>query len=194
MPVLHDFIKKYPNYVLKQSNMTIQPMLKGLLDLSLDFVIAGRTDFFDLPKEIKYEKIMVDKIYLCVSKRHKFANRKSILFSEIINEPFVNLTSGTPWQESCDKLLKEAGYNKKPIIECDYTMRAELVKANYGVALTTGSAKNIHLLGNNVYIPIRDKMADREMCLFWNSKKYMSQASKNFEKFFVSYWDKEKNK
>lgn len=185
-PLFHSFHKAFPNYSLKQFNYAIDGLTKAMHDNELDFVIAGEGDIS--AEGLERALIKYDRIYLCVSQNNKFAKREEVFLSELKDEPFISLPIDAPWRKYCDELFQKAGYSVSPVVECDYTMRAPLIESEFGIALTSSSAREVDLLKPNVYIPIADDFATRKMELYWNPKRYMSQAAHDFMEFCKTYW------
>lgn len=185
-PMFHDFHRKYPQYSLKQYNHSISTLSDAIQNMRVDFVIAGEGD---IPSTgLEHKLVKYDKIYLCVSPNNKFAQRENVYLSELKNEAFISLPVGAPWRKYCDELFEQAGYSISPVLECDYTMRAPLIESEFGVALTSSSAYEVDLLKPNKYVPIADDFAKRKMELFWNKKRYMSKAARDFMEFCTGYW------
>lgn len=185
-PLFHDFCKVYPHHTLKQSNHTIPQLEKALNEMSVDFVLAGENDLNVNGIEKTWFK--TDAIYLCVSQTHPLANRESVYMEELVGESFIDLNATVPWRSFCDWLFARAGYTPHVVLECDYTLRASLIESNFGIALTSGSARDVNLLKPNKYIRIADKYAVRKMYLYHNPRRYMTLAAKDFLEFCVSYY------
>lgn len=188
-PLFHDFCKAYPHYSLKQSNHTIPQLEKALTEMTVDFVLAGESDLNVADMEKTFFK--TDSIYLCVSESHPLAHRESVYMEELRNEGFISLNETAPWNAYCDRIFTMAGYTPRVVLECDYTLRASLIASNFGVALTSGSAREVDLLKPNRYIQVADSYAVRRMCLYHNPQRYMTNATRDFLDFCVGYYASE---
>ena len=187
--LFHDFCKVYPRYSLKQSNHTVPQLEKALLDMTADFVLAGENDLHVSGMEKTWFK--TDDIYLCVPQSHPLADRESVFMEELREESFINLNDTAPWNTYCDHLFAMAGYAPHVALECDYTLRASLIESNFGVALTSSSARDVDLLKPNRYIRVADSYAIRRMYLYHNPQRYMTQAARDFLEFCVGYYQSE---
>ena len=185
-PLFHGFCKVYPQYSLKQSNHTVPQLEKALLDMTADFVLAGENDLRVGGMEKTWFK--TDDIYLCVPQSHPLAERESVFMEELREENFINLNETAPWNTYCDRLFAMAGYAPHVVLECDYTLRASLIESNFGVALTSGSAREVDLLKPNRYIRVADSYAVRRMYLYHNPNRYMTQAARDFLAFCTGYY------
>ena len=86
------------------------------------------------------------------------------------------------------RLFRQAGYAPHVVLECDYTLRASLIASNFGVALTSASARAVDLLKPNRYIRVADPYAVRRMYLYHNPRQYMTQAAQDFLSFSIDYY------
>ena len=184
--MFRQFHMYFPDHALKQHNGTTAELSDALQSARVDFVIAGAGDIVDKALESAFVK--TDNVYLCVPSSHRFAKREEVYMEELRDERFISLPVGAPWRSYCDWLFEKAGITTKPIVECDYTMRAALVESEFGVALTSSSALDVDLLRPNHYIRVADEYASRKMLLYWNPKRYMSNAARDFKEFCIGYW------
>ncbi|MBE6962189.1 MAG: LysR family transcriptional regulator [Ruminococcaceae bacterium] len=190
--LFHDFCKIYPHHSLKQSNHTILQLEKALIDMTVDFVLAGENDLQISGMEKTLFK--TDDIYLCVPQSHSLADRDSVCMDELHRENFISLNESAPWTAYCEWLFNRAGYTPHVVLECDYTLRAPLIASNFGVALTSGSAREADLLKPNKYIRIADSYAVRRMYLYHNPQRYITQAAQDFLEFCVRYYETDQDK
>lgn len=186
-PFFHQFHKHFKGYALQQYNWTVNELSTALQSMRVDFVIAGDGDIST--NGLASAWIKDDDIYLCVPKTHRFYERESVYMDEIRDEKFISLPKGAPWRVYCDTLFEQAGIKVRPVVECDYTMRAPLIESEFGVALTSGSAYDVDLLKPNHYVRIADSYAKRKMFLYWNPDRYMSKAAQDFKEFCLQYWN-----
>lgn len=186
LPMLHEFRSKHPDCTVRQFNWTLTKLQNGLQKSEVDFVIAGLDDFSH--DQFEWVTIREDQIFLCVSPEHPLADRDFICMEDLRGEAFISVPEGSPWRKFCDKLFERAGFPCRTVLECDYSLRASLIASNFGAALTSESARNVDLLKPNRYIPIADSYAHRTMALFWNPKKYLTKAARDFREFCPDYY------
>ena len=65
-------------------------------------------------------------------------------------------------------------------------MRGKLIEAGFGVALTTGRSIDMRMLGNNVFIPLKDDFAVRPIAIIWNPKHYLGKAARDFKTYTLA--------
>ena len=112
----------------------------------------------------------------------------AVYMAELKGEHFINLNETAPWNAYCAWLFRQAGYAPHVVLECDYTLRASLIASNFGVALTSASARAVDLLKPNRYIRVADPYAVRRMYLYHNPRQYMTQAAQDFLSFCIDYY------
>jgi LysR family transcriptional activator of glutamate synthase operon len=182
------FTNRFPNYMIRQRNYYTDQFLDILNSARVDYAIAGLGDY-NLDN-LDYVVLGDDPLYLCVSKQHSFASRKSIPIEELSGVPLISLPQTAPFRVFCDIFFQSNKLDCNTVVECDYTLRKELISANYGAALTTQTAFHSKLLGeDNVYIRISGESAKRTLILVWNPKQHFrSQAALDFKEFLLQYF------
>ena len=188
LPMIYEFRRTHPSYTVRQFNWSLEKLQSGLENMKVDFVIAGCGDLST--ERLNWVEFRDDPVYLCVSRDHPLASCESVSMAELKDLPFIDVPEGSPWRKFCDTLFAQAGYPRKTVLECDYSLRASLIESNFGIALTSSTAREVDLLKPNCYIPISDSYAHRPMALFWNEKKYFTGAALEFRKFCLSYYQK----
>ena len=189
LPMLRDFRSQYPQYTIKQRNLTLDALLEALRSMKTDYIIASPAE---LPNaNLEHVFLRKDRVYLCVPKNHPWVGRESIYLKELDGQPYIGLSAGSPWRAFCMQLFKQAGIHVNTVLECDYSLRGPLIEAGFGVTLTSATVYEIDMFKPNCYIPIADEFAYRELSLFWNPKKHMSQAALDFRHFCATYWTKQ---
>lgn len=186
MPMMRDFRKQFPDYTIKQQNLTLDALVDALRSMKTDYIIASPAELRD--RDLEHVFLRKDQVYLCIPQNHPWAGRKTIHLKELDGQPYIGLSVGSPWREFCMQLFKQAGIQVNTVLECDYSLRGPLIEAGFGVSLTSATVYEIDMLKPNCYIPIADEFAYRELSLFWNPKKHMSKAALDFREFCSNYW------
>ncbi len=189
MHMIRDFRHQCPEYSIKQYSQTLDGLTDSLRSMKTDFVIAGVDEVTD--PAFEHLVLKTDRVYLCVPKGHRLADRDIVWLRELADEPYIDLPEGTPWRTYCSELFRRADVSIHRVLECDASIRAALIDAEFGVALTSASAYEVDMLKPNCYVPIADEFSHREMALFWNPKKYLSKAALRFRDFCAGYWNKQ---
>ena len=184
--LISSFRSHYPDYNIRQLGCDSEQSRNMLMDQELDFVIAGITDFS--LSGLKYQIIREDTLFLCVPPDHPLAGRESVCLADVKDERFIDLPAGSSFRVYCDALFRKAGLPHRSALECDYTLRGQLVESGFGVAITTASAMQHGILSDkNVYIPIADELARRTIAIIWNPRRYLSRAALDFKNWVFIY-------
>lgn len=185
--VWHDlllrFQKKYPDYAVHRLELPFQDAASRLKRGEIDLLIKGT----DSPiNEMETRLLGQDRIYLVVPQSHPLAGKESVSFQDFKEENFIGLSDKTGFARRCIACFEAAGYQPRYKIECDYLLRAPLVQAGVGVALTSSSGKVSGLLAPNIHIPISDSFARWQLYLAWNPRLYLSHAASLLRDFLLT--------
>ena len=182
---LQGFRARYTEYNIRLIHSDVAMMRSALLNQEIDFVIAGLTD---VPLSgLDHKVIRTEQLYLCVPPNHPLADRTGIRLEEVRDEPFINLPVSNGFRGFCDAMFQKAGIQYHAAVECDYTMRGQLVAAGFGVAITTNVTRQQNVLGSGVaYIPIVDDFARRPIAIIWNPRHYLSRAALDFRDYILT--------
>jgi DNA-binding transcriptional LysR family regulator len=186
--MVSDFKRLYPQYVIAQRDIQLFYFREELLSLELDVAIAGLDDF---PSQgLDHTVFREEGIFLCVTPSSPLVGKKKIYLSELKDEPFISLSKDHPFRRYCDKICLMAGFVPNSVLECDYAIRPRLMQEDLGVALTTETSARTGFLGPNVYIPVADTFARRQMALYWVNGRRFSHAMTDFHNFLVERFRK----
>jgi len=185
--LFRDFQDSHRDCSLRQRNCSDgEEMRKLLLDMDVDFVIAGITDFPMAGLECR--TFREEPIYLWVSKDHPLAKRTQVCLADTRGEGFIIPSRTHPFQLYCEQLFRKAELECKVVMECDYMMVGQFIEAGLGVALTTGSAfasKAPLLRDRSVCIPVSDAAEPRFIGLMWNPRRRLGPAAEKFRTFLL---------
>ena len=182
--LIHGFQKQYRNYSVQQLHSAPDQLRSLLLDMKVDYVIAG-TDDLSL-SGLEHQVFCHAQLYLCVPKEHPLADHDYVTLQDVQDENFIDLPQSLPFRRYADKLFKKAGIQRNVVLECDYMMSAQLIEAGFGVCLTTQIVRDFKLPSNNVYIPLAPDIPCRPLAIIWNPKRYLGKAAHDFSKYVMS--------
>ena len=185
--LIRDFQNRHRNYSIRQINCSDPDRSREmLLDMDVDYVIAGTTDF-SLDK-LEYQILRDEQVCLCVPLNHPLAGKESVHLQELQTERFINAPGAHPFQKFCNDLLEQAGIQLDIALECDYMMCGQLIEAGLGVGLSTRSAyqSKVELGMQLASIPIADPIPSRSIALIWNPKRNMTRAAQDFREFTIA--------
>ncbi len=186
------FMKSFPNITLSHYYVNIEPTLVEDMEIKYDYLLTPPTD-------LKNNKLHSNILYsddipmLIVNKSHRFANRDKIKLSEVKDEPFIALTKGLSSRKFFDELFAIAGIEPKIILECDYSMRQEMILSGNGIALSTARARKSNLMPDVRFIEVIDPHFRRSQALFWHSNRFQTSTSLLFREFAIEYYNDDSN-
>lgn len=175
----------YPNmkFQLTQSNsgVLVKKIELGELDLCL-------VSSFETGKDIIWEKLWEEELFLIVPNVHPLADRNQVKLYEFANEPFISIKKGNSLRKSVDELYKKEGFQLNVAFEGEevHTL-AGLVESGLGVSLIP------HIKGLEQYevkmIQVDAKDCKREIGLCYMKNRYKSAVTEQFEDFIRNYFN-----
>ncbi len=184
--LLSAFMKEYPKIKISRYSYEGNTYISGLLDNKIDLYIGGINVTND--PRLHYDTLYVDQMVLLVNKKNPLykLNEVDLRFCE--NENYINLGEDTNLQQFIDTLYAAANFKPNVIMECDYTLRDQMVIDNYGVSVTTKKATD-QLKSREVravrivYPPYK-----RRLGLVWRKNMYLTYAQRKFIEFADNYY------
>ena len=182
--LIFGFQEHYPEHSIQQANYPPNLLRPLLLNMEVDFAL-GNTMHFSLDG-LAYRVLTEEQLCLVVPRSHPLAGRESVSLREIADESFIFCPSpASSLRKFCEEQFEKAGLHCNVAMECDYALRAPLVEAGFGVALTTCDPRSSRRAPNAV-IPISDDVPRISSAIIWNPDRYLSQAAQDFLRFTLS--------
>lgn len=179
---MQSFHRIYPNISIKHifydpvtSNSSTPPE-------QTDVLIAS-SDAFAHP-DWQSSLLFRDNIVLAVPTDHSFTKRSEIALSEAKDEWFVSL-SDSSFSRKCTELCREAGFEPRSRIECDYMLRPKIVLTEKMVCLTTYNGRETGVFSGIPLVPLTDPGAVREQCVFYKRSSYITKSVQLFVNFIL---------
>ena len=129
-----------------------------------------------------------DYAVLVVHPNHPMANLKQVDLSETKNQPFVALSPQYSSRHFFDTVCHASGFVPKVVMECDYSMRFNMVMAGAGNTIATAHTKLLGHLGETVAIKIDPPFTKRIQCIFWDNTRHHNQASQKFLAYMTKFF------
>ena len=152
-----------------------------------DFILTATTDVTGSEWDYK-TLISDDKPVIAVYPSHPFAKRESLRLIETKDEKYISVTKDFSMRKFFEDSCAMSDFSPKIILECDYILRTEMLKAEYGIVFTTESGARANMLQNAIYIPVLDPPVRRTQGIFYNKRSYLSKTAQIFLDFMLDYY------
>jgi len=149
-------------------------------------IIIACPDAFSHP-EWDSTLLFEDSIVLAVPPGHPFSERDSIALAEAKDEWFVSL-SKSAFSIRCDELCREAGFEPKSRIECDYMLRPKMIQNENMVCLTTYNGRNAGIFSGIPLLKLTDVNSRRDQAIFWKKSRYLPSAVKLLRDYMIDLY------
>jgi len=107
-PLLGKFKRDYPEVVVTlvqgDTARIIQETVNGRVELG---IVGAKSQEVQLLQK----GIMDDEMFLIVPGKHKWANKRQVMFDEIAKEPFITREPGSGTRKSIEQVLDESGHS-----------------------------------------------------------------------------------
>jgi DNA-binding transcriptional LysR family regulator len=119
-PVLEAFRRKYPGLDLQivtgTADHLIQEIQAGNLDVGL---VSEPRESWTREKNLHYERLYAEEFVLAVSKKHRFATRKHIAWSDLRDVPLISFPRTTRVWHLIDAYFQKARVAPKIVMELE---------------------------------------------------------------------------
>jgi len=184
---LKTFLEQHPEIQLTHHVLRIDQLASPSLKKDFAFVIAGEED--DPGPDWEGQLIKSNNpLMLAVYSSHPLASRNSIRLDELADERFIAIPREYCFRRFMDRIFKQAGISPNVILECDFALRPTMLKAQYGVLLTTDAAKNTGFSSDTVFIPVTEPAINSPWHIFKHRNSMQTRAASLFWDFVVSYY------
>ena len=139
-------------------------------------------------EDIECQVVYVDPILVAVPNGHRLADRGSVCLTELKDECFVGVKRGYGTRDLVDAVCKSAGIDLQYVYEGDEPTRLiTLVEAEIGLAFIPSTAK---ISWEKIkYLQVENHELVRDIALLWHKSRYMTQASLEFRKVVLDYFE-----
>lgn len=189
--LLTEYLTQHPHGQFRLLQFTQQAdiqkqLLNGDIDLCLSFLPITQP-------EIHCQVLATEEIFLAVSPKHRFANRKSIPLAVVANEPFISLTSECGLREITNNFCKQAGFTPQIVFEVNsLDVISSLVKAGLGIAFLPSFWQYQKSRDIPMQLQIESPICQRSIWLAWVKNRYLSESTRRFSEFTMQYFAKNK--
>lgn len=187
LDAIRAFIKANPDVTVSHTLVKRNQFKDFSYCSKFDFIITATTD---MPgSEWTYKTLISDdKPVIAVYPSHPFASKKAIRLNESKDEKYIAVSKDFSMRKFFEDSCMMSDFSPKIILECDYILRTEMLKAEYGIVFTTESGARANMLQGAMYIPVLDPPIRRTQGIFYNKRNYLSKSAQTFLDFMVDYY------
>lgn len=171
--VFEKYNKEHPEIVLS----CVTPA-EGTLKTDYDIELVASP----VPLNNKYSiKICDEHFIVCVPEKHRFANRKTISFKELLNERFIMSSAESSMNSVINGMFNEAGF--KPKVSGYVSVFSDMlrcVEQGMGICIATDITWLIGMDIKVVPLQIADIHRRRALYVTWPDQAYLSKRVLNF--------------
>ncbi len=136
----------------------------------------------------KWQSVITDELLLAVPPNHKFAGNERVRLSEVTNEPFICLWSGTSFRGLTDAIYQHAGFEPDIVIEVeDLSTSYDLVAIGAGVAIVPASLKKSISRQGSPLLRLEETSMQWTIGVAWDEHYYLPLAARLFQQFLVNF-------
>ena len=167
------FLKMYPNV-----RFTISHGYYEEKDADYDLCISSETSFRHLNES---KPLLDERLILAVHEDHPLAKAKTVRITDLRGENLISMPSQSALSRIVTSRCRVLGFEPEVPVTCDdpYFVR-KYVSENLGIAVTPEISWKGRFRHNTKLIPFEEE--DMRVCsyILWNSKRYMSPATRTF--------------
>ncbi|MGL5515112.1 MAG: LysR family transcriptional regulator [Sporomusa sp.] len=186
LDAIRAFIMAYPAITVSHTLLKRDRFKNFSYCSKFDFIITATTDMSGDEWDHK-TLIADDKPVIAAHPSHPLASKSAIHLNETKDEKYIAVSIDFSMRKFFEDSCKTSGFTPKVSLECDYILRAEMLKAEYGIVFTTESGARANMLPGARYIRIIDPPIRRPQGIFYNKRNYLSKSARTFLDFMVDY-------
>jgi len=184
-----NFLGTCPGVTIGQRSIENSDYIDQLLREEIDFHIGTLGDGEKSGKESQLESVEFahGDVYVVVHPKSPLASKAAVSMIELRDEYIISRNRSDNFQQYTDRLCREAGFEPRIAMECDYTLREQMVAQGYGISFSTEHA--LRWLDRDDVVPVRigDPGIFRRYQLIWKKSRPFTPAMQNFYDFTISY-------
>ncbi len=182
-----DFHNQYPNISLKFTTADTSVMFDMLDHNEADAIITLDSHSYQKDYVIAKEQLLAMRFV--ASSRSKFANRKNLKITDIVNEPFILTEYGQGYRRVFDRELAKKSLTIQPVLEIGRTdiITSILAKTNMISYLPDFVTKELVEAGTLCYLNVVDMNIDIWKQLIYHKNKWMSKSLKAVIEYIMAH-------
>jgi DNA-binding transcriptional LysR family regulator len=181
--ITSEFHQHYPEisvrFVEDGAEKLKHSLLEGEVDLAVMEMPADHTVFEGFP-------FLKADLHLLVHHQHPLANKKTVTWSQLVNEPFIILREGFHIHDLILNECQRHGFDPEIICETSqWNFMIEMVRINKGITILPLS--NTHEILQNyqelTLLNLNDPKIDFQLGIAWKKDSYQSFATRTWIQF-----------
>ena len=178
-----DFHTKYPNISVKFTTADTSVMFDMLDHNEADAIITLDSHSYRRDYVIAKEEPL--SMHFVTSSKSRFAGKRGLKMTDIVNEPFILTEYGQGYRRVFDKELAKKSLEITPVLEIGRTdiITNILTKSDMISYLPDFVTKGLIDTGELCYLDVRDMNIDIWKQLIYHKNKWMSKSLKTFIKY-----------
>ncbi|MDF2803836.1 MAG: putative transcriptional regulator [Anaerocolumna sp.] len=191
LKLIGEFQNLYPGIEIKLiegGSATLLSLLKTH-EIDIAFIILSEEMLIDVYLDMKFDKIIEDRIMAIVSKKHLLSNSNKIHIKELINEKLIISSSGFNLHNIILNLFYRNNINPNISCECNQIYNC-IQLANEGLGITFASEKvaKFYSFENLTTIPIEPELKRSVYLVSPSNLTYLPIVNK-FKNFILEKYD-----
>lgn len=183
---IHVFLETHPDIHVVHDTLKLDDLNQDTVCGKYDFIITAQRDLIDKDCWV-YSVLYHDWPVLVFNEGHPFGGRESVDLIEAKYENFVALSKGYSSRRWFDETCAAAGFQPHIAVECDYQLRTEMIRANYGLGFSSILGQKSNILNEFKYVRLSSPIITRTQVIAWDKRRKLSGAANIFRAFMVSY-------
>ena len=186
--MINKFTNVYPKVMINQQSFEGFDFIPSLMSGKFNFYLGALNNLTD--DRLSMTPLYEDNMVILFKRGNPFPDKGYIDLIKCKEERFIMQPKNTSLQYFIDDLCRKAGFVPNVSIECDYTLRDEMVAAGHGLSITTlKSAKRSSLNSDTTYCILRSPPDKRVLGIVWHKLLPFTNLMTKFIKHTFKYYD-----
>lgn len=175
---IREFKRRYPQTELKLEEVPSKTILKELDEKKLDMACILEP-FQDSRYHIR--PVYTSELVLVVSERHPLADRESVSFSELREEPFLMMSSNYTFHDMVIGCCQSAGFTPNVVFESSqWDLISEMAADNHGITFFAKALLDKYMPKGVRVIPLQEAAPPWVLSLIYRKDKFMTPQMQHF--------------
>lgn len=183
-PIIASFLKKYPEISINIRDMPEEQITPALKRHEVDIAVGTLSEE---DPEIDATPLLRDKLMLVCREDHRFANRKSVRWSELKDETLITLAASNPLRNIVEHNLIRVVPNYRPKYEVRFSTTAiSMIAAGMGVSILPENSGQLASAVGVTTVDLIDPVVMRDVSLLQRRHHSLSPAAEHLKAAFIA--------